>query len=59
MLRNEHFVMRTGAASAAVVFTAGLIAEAFQNIVGFGFIASAPLIMLIVTSLVPREELVD
>ena len=59
LLRKEHFVLQTGTAAAAVVFTSGFIAAAFQDIVGFGLIMSSPLIMAIVTSLVPREEAVD
>lgn len=59
LLRKEHFVMRTGTASAAVVFTTGFIAAAYHDIVGFGLIMTSPIIMAIVTSMVPREELVD
>lgn len=59
LLRKEHFVMQTGTAGAGVVFTSGFIAAASHNIVGFGLIMTSPLIMAIVTSMVPREELVD
>jgi hypothetical protein len=59
LLRKEHFVMQSGTAGAAVVFTTGFIAAAFHDIVGFGLIMTSPLIMAIVTSLVPREELAD
>ncbi len=57
LLRNQPFVLRTGAASAAVVFTGGLIAALSLDVVGFGLMLAFPFIMWAVTAMSPREEL--
>jgi hypothetical protein len=54
--RNEHFIFRTALACAAVIFTSGVIAMSQQNMVGAGLILAPMFIMLLVTSLLPRED---
>jgi hypothetical protein len=48
-------MFRAGMACAALIFTAGLVAILQQNLLGAGLILAPPLIMGVVTSLLPGE----
>jgi hypothetical protein len=54
LLRKEHFVMQSGAAATIVVLSGGVIAVADGNLVGCGLILVSPLLMAIVTYLMPE-----
>jgi hypothetical protein len=53
LLRKEHFVMQAGAAATIVVLSGGVIAVADGNLVGCALILISPLLMAIVTYLLP------
>jgi hypothetical protein len=55
VFRKEPSLFRTGLACAVVVFTAGVIAMTQQNMVGVALVLAPPFIMVVVTSLLPRE----
>jgi hypothetical protein len=54
LLRKEHFVLQSGAAATCVVLSGGVIAVADGNLVGCGLILISPLLMAVVTYLLPN-----
>lgn len=56
LFRREPFLFRTALACMAVVFSAGVIAVSQQNMVGVGLVLAPPFIMLVITSLLPRDD---
>jgi hypothetical protein len=55
LLRKEHVVLQSGAAATCVVLSGGVIAVADGNLVGCGLILISPLLMAVVTYLLPNE----
>jgi hypothetical protein len=53
LLRKEHLVLQAGTAATIVVLTGGVIAVADGNLIGCGLILASPLMMAIVTYLLP------